>query len=261
VSRLAPRKTAKDLIDKFSIQNPSEIFLEEMAYKLGALVIDDELEGAEARIVRRDSSAIIRISTRIKEIGQRRFAIGHELGHFIFHIEQNSKACTGKDMINWTKDDDIETEANIFSAELLMPQKFFEPKCDVIEIDFHIIENLAKEFQTSLTATAVRFVKFCPEQCALVCSENGKVRWFRVRKQNFPFLITPGMKLDENSLASNYFEGKEIPDESQYVHSYAWIDSPNAPEEILEHSKPLTSYGCVLSLLWIPVNEKEERFG
>ena len=252
MSRLLPKKTAKDLLDKFSIQKPSEIMLEEMALELGALVIDDELEGAEARIVKTQSSAIIRISTRIKEIGQRRFAIGHELGHFILHNDQNSKSCTSKDMINWTRDDNIETEANIFSAELLMPQKFFEPKCDVKEVDFHIIENLAKEFQTSLTATAVRFVEFCPEQCALILSENGSVRWYK-KSKDFPLLIKPGMKLHEDSLAYQYFSKGKIPNEAQYVPGYAWIDSRNVPEEIIEHSKALVSYGCVLSLLWISI--------
>ncbi len=246
------KKAAREILEKFSIENPSEIAVEDISYNLGAFVIDGELEGAEARLLRKGKKAIIRVSTKIREPGQRRFAIGHELGHFILHSEQNSKSCTGKDMINWARENDIETEANVFSAELLMPQKFFEPKCDVKEVDFHIIENLAKEFQTSLTATAVRFVEFCPEQCALILSENGSVRWYK-KSKDFPLLIKPGMKLHEDSLAYQYFSRGKIPNEAQYVPVYAWIDSRNVPEEIIEHSKALVSYGCVLSLLWISI--------
>jgi hypothetical protein len=40
-----------------------------------------------------------------------------------------------------------------------------------------VIESLASEFQTMLTATAIRYVSLRGERCAVVCSTNGEVSW------------------------------------------------------------------------------------
>ena len=55
-----------------------------------------------------------------------RFTIAHELGHWICHAQRNSVAaaptyCRSQD-ISQDTDRDLEREANVFGAELLMPE-------------------------------------------------------------------------------------------------------------------------------------------
>jgi Zn-dependent peptidase ImmA (M78 family) len=59
----------------------------------GALVRDENLNGAEARLVIFGDRAIISASTHIIEPLQRRFAIAHEIGHLELHRQISSLAC------------------------------------------------------------------------------------------------------------------------------------------------------------------------
>ena len=52
---------------------------------LGAYVRERQLEGCEAKLVRKGSMGIICVNETIPEEGRKRFAIAHEIGHFILH--------------------------------------------------------------------------------------------------------------------------------------------------------------------------------
>lgn len=54
-----------------------------------------------------------------------------------------------------------------------MPDTLFRPRSEAVKPSFEGMESLALEFQTSLTATAVRSVECTPHRCALV----DQVRW------------------------------------------------------------------------------------
>ena len=115
---------------------------------------------------------------------------------------------------------DKETEANYFASELLMPETLVKQRCDVKEVSFDPVKKIATDFRTSLTSAAIRFVKFCPEPCALICSEDSKIKWFVKSPEWWPF-IRKGQKLDKRTLAIEYFIGQEIPDEGQEMNADA----------------------------------------
>ena len=62
------------------------------------------------------------------------------------------------------------------------------------------VGELAEEFRTSLTATALRFVMFAPEPCAVVHSTEGKVDWLDWTP-NFRLGIRKGTRLTNRTYA------------------------------------------------------------
>ena len=75
------------------------------------------------------------------------------------------------------------------------------------EVNFGPIRKIANDFRASLTATAIKFVRLCPEKCAVVFSSRGKVQWFYKSPDWWPF-IRKGKKLDQRTLAFDFFNGE-----------------------------------------------------
>ena len=78
--------------------------------------------------------------------------------------------CDEEDMHAWKESKSREIEANEFAASLLMPYKIFIRFINTGQPTFDAISEVAKEFRTTLTATALRYVDFSKEPCALVVS-------------------------------------------------------------------------------------------
>ena len=243
-------KKAAEIIRNFGIYHPDHIRLDDIAFALGVQIREGALQGASARLIRFGSHAVIRIPKTEANTARKRFSIAHELGHFVLNHEGMSLeiVCTDKDMMNWYSVDK-EAEANFFASELLMPEVLVKQQCDVREISLEPAKKIAETFQTSLTSAAIRFVKFCPEPCALICSEESRIKWFVPSSAWWPF-IQKGQKLDKRSLAIEYFVGEEIPEEGQDMDPDVWLTEPRC-HNLFEHSVALKQYGLVLTMLWI----------
>jgi len=239
---------ASKTIDDFGICSPEHIRVRDIAFALGATVIEQRISRAAASIVRVGNHATIRISpTDSPE--RKRFSIAHELGHLVMnHIESIQRVCSDEDMMNWYQSSQ-ETQANFFASELILPIKLVERRCDVAEANFIPIRQIAKDFRASLTATAIKFVRLCPEKCAVVFSSKGKVHWFYKSPDWWPY-IARDKKLDKRTIAFDFFQGEPIPDEPIDIEADAWIDSRGI-DEVVEHSIGSRTYGFVLSMLWI----------
>ena len=122
---------------------------------------------------------------------RRRFTIGHELGHFLLPSHRGNRQCTSDDLRETRRDTQHrrqEAEANRFSAGLLMPKPWFVREMEKLgEADVTHVQLLAKQYQTSLEATANRYIDLTDDTCALVFSKDNVVRYVR-RTTNFPFL-------------------------------------------------------------------------
>jgi len=248
-SLLKAEQKAAEIIEKFGIAAPEHIRLEDIAYAQGARIVEGALIGAAASLVRLGSKATIRIPANERYQSRKRFSVAHELGHFVLgHGHSVRLVCTEANMQDWNLQPGQETEANFFAGELLLPKKLFKDRCDVSKVNFTPVRKLAEEFQTSLTATAIRFVRFCPEMCAIVFSKNSKISWVCCSEDWWPF-IRQGKPLDSGTVAYDFFQGRECPDEPLEIDGNAWVDSSRV-ESIVEHSVG-SSFGYVLSLLWI----------
>lgn len=248
---------ASTIIQNLQIRYPSEIDIREISMERGAFVHEREIAGAEAWLVRKGDQAIITVSSRLHEQGRKNFAIAHELGHFELHNDSQLVICSDEDMYAWNKLKAQELEANEFASNILMPEEIFSRyvKKEIPNMDR--VSELSGEFGTTLTATAIRYAQLSQEPCAVAVSSNSTLKWYK-KSDSFGFHLKVGEKLDQDTYAVDFYNGKELPARPRKVSANAWIAGDIDPDsEIIEHSVALRSYGVVLSLLSI---DKEIRY-
>lgn len=245
---------ARSIIDTLDLYEPSMIDVEAIAMLRGLICVSEGIAGAEGRLVRGLEGGIIRLRSGILGEGRKRFTIAHEIGHFELHHTANRRLCTEADLDSWApsaKED--EYQANLFAAELLMPERLFASQCRRVRPCLEHIEQLGSLFRTSLTATAIRFVNFSPEECAIIFSQDGKIRWgYPGREFRFNY-IPSGRELDQLSLAYDYFHGGSVDRRQQNVDASAWFPQIRFKQDAMlkEQSWRLGGFGAVITLLWI----------
>lgn len=246
---------AREIIRKLALQNPADISIEDIAWVRGVLVIENGLRGAEARLVYTPGvePVIIRVNATTREPGKKRFAIAHELGHL--ELKHNPGAvteCAEKHFLLWYKgQNEKEVEANVFAAELLMPEELFRARLEKTLPSIELIESLAADFRTTLTATAIRYIDLCEERCALVFSTDGKIVWIR-RSSEFRHWVEPKHALSPHTHASDFFSKGCVSEKMETVRLDAWVENASERDTIKEQSRTLPFYNSVLTLLWIP---------
>jgi hypothetical protein len=136
-----------------------------------------------------------------------------------------------------------------------MPYELFLSQSQNREFSLKTISELAEYFITSLTATAIRFVELSDDYCAIVCSEAGKIRWWRGSNDfENKFWISPGSKLSSNTVAANLFNKDYKSKESQEVDINAWSDRATYcdSDTFIEESKYFERYNQVITFLRLP---------
>lgn len=253
---------ARDIISRWLITDPKEIDLENIAADMNLLIVERRITGAVARLVCKAEVGVIAVRDNIPEVGRKRFAIAHEIGHFVLHKAKSPLAvCTDKDFQDWYEHSEDETDANAFAAELLMPTELFRERCTSKEPGLAEVRSLAEEFQTSLSATAIRYVRLGKNPCALIASMDGKISWMSVHRE-FPHrILGRGTKLHKFSCANDFFETGRVPKEAESVSGVAWLEDLDAAKNcfVYEEVIPLTSYNMVLSLIWIQQDYNKPR--
>lgn len=211
---------------------------------VGALVTNEEKSEGAILVKKGDRPA------------RRRFTIGHELGHFLIPSQRGSRQCTRQDLAERRTDtlhQKQESQANEFSAGLLMPKKKFTKDIDELgDADVSHIIDLARTYGTSLEATANRYVDLTENACAIVMSKDGHVRYAR-RSERFPWLaVKRGSPLPHNCgmlLSPAFVTG--TPSSWTNVDGGVWLEierGTRAPE-ILEQTLHQANGYCITVLL------------
>ena len=236
------------LTQEYCLDTPAPVPVEDIAMDKGVLCLEAPLTGCLARLVRKGKRGIVRTHIGIREEGRKRFAIAHELGHWFLHeAESQFFICTGEDMRDY-KGSPMEVEANLFASELLMPTNLFRPLAENADPRLTTVKTLAGTFNTSLTATGMKFVELNRHECVLVLSTNGAVSWSKQKGARSGLRIEKGMRLHQESLAIHAWD-KELGPE--VVPHEAWI-THNTYErelEVTEQSWRIEGYNSVLTLL------------
>ena len=248
------RLAATRLLKELYISSPEEIRLEDIAMLNGVLVREGGIEGADARLLRSGDKGIIRVNSSIRELGRKRFAIAHELGHWKLHQGVSQYwDCSEQDMINYSGSS-IEVEANTFASELLMPARMFRPACRKSDPSIDFLRKLADDFSTSLTSTAVRYVEEVKESCIVVFSEQGKVKWWKGKDEcSLSGWIDSGQRIDSESAAWDCLKDGVTITRMQKVPKTCWFQNLREYNnfEVYEQAMKLGNYPVILSLLWI----------
>lgn len=240
------RALARELIVKLGIRDPEDIDIELIAAHHGLTVRRRPLHHEEGRLVRRGNAGLIVVSENAYASKKWRFVIAHEVGHYLRHPKVDQlDLCTNADLHGWYTG--REAEANEFAAELLMPSSIFRKLCDRNRPSLRDVAEIADRFETSLAATAIRYVQLTDEPCAVVFSRGGVVQWV-VWQESFRVPIKRGTRLDRRTYAGDLHAGEPVLDQLQSVDTEGWCER-EIDIELFEHSRRVGS-DAVLSFLW-----------
>lgn len=220
---------------------------------LDVLVIPYGVNGASARLVRGKDGGRIRLNPKIKEEGARRFAIGHELGHWLMHeAESQMFVCSAADLRDY-RNSPLEAEANYFSSELLMPAGLFRPLMEKAEPDLNLLKEWASLFRASLTATTLRFIRDSKHDCIAASIKNGVVDWSWKKEDGRKVWLQSKQRIEEGSLAWELHKGRGVPAKMEVVDPTAWFRHLpfQFSGEVQEQSFLMPSYNAIFTLLWL----------
>lgn len=255
------RADARQRLAELGAVRPDQIDLDALAERAGARISIEELEGATARVIRIGSEAKIAITNRLVDLGAIRFSIAHELAHlWLGHwLAAHDLGAVIERLCTPLRGDQraTEREANVHATETLMPEPMVRPLCTVSQVTLAPAYAIAREFRTSLLASARRFVELTPQRCAVVYSELGRVCWVHP-SATFPDVIQRGMRLDPSCAAFEYAARGVIDTAPRVTDGDAWLPEhqiDGSRIEVVEHSAVVRELGAVVSLLWIPDRE------
>jgi Zn-dependent peptidase ImmA (M78 family) len=251
--RLMAEARALKLLDRFGLNRPSEIVLEDIAYALGIEISYRPLTGADAHLVRVGNKGGITIRESIKERGRLRFAIAHEIGHWELHADRTQVfLCTNEDMRDYQSSPE-EIEANLFASELLMPMRMMLPNFRTMEPSLAVPEAMAEHFDVSLTAATLRYVSKFKLPLLVVFSANGRVTWWRRNDEHMEYLfLEPAQAISEKSRAALVTAGGKSDVTLGPVPWEAWFPHlPTRAGQLHEQARRFENYDIVMSLLWL----------
>jgi Zn-dependent peptidase ImmA (M78 family) len=230
---------------ELGIVEPSQIDIEAMAQHCGATVIYEPLIGSEAYILGHRDRAIIAVNAGASR-GRQRFSAAHELGHWMRDRGTASFSCEKRKMFLERRQEDPERLANVYAVDLLLPEPMFIPRAKGKEITFDAVRALTQEFNTSLTATAIRLVKLGSFPSILVYCEGNRKKWATFGPDIFLRLREePG----PNSIAYDLLRGSGAAHRPCDVYADEWVEHRHADRySVREHS--IRSGTGVLTLLW-----------
>lgn len=235
------------LFSELGISDPEDIDVNAIAYYCGAMVIEGDLRGCEARLIGTLDKAII----TVKRDGfppRRRFSVGHELGHWMHDRGKANFRCVKADFNKWG-DPSPEALANQYAVDLLLPKTMFIPRGAGRPFIHETVSELARTFQMSRTATAIRFLDLADRAMAIVFSVGGRIKWAR-RNPHVPMPVKLLDQITYDTVAYDVARGAASPGPTE-VSAAAWFsDYHAAKHSVLEDSDDAA--GGVLTLLSWP---------
>lgn len=247
------RGNARKILDNYCITAPDKLDLTALAGYQNIIIESADLKNHIARIHHTADYGLIKISDRIPDEGQRRFVIAHELGHFINERKKNIRGCTSADLIEYKSRKELERDANIFAAELLMREEWLREFTKGKYPGIKLIKDCAEHFRTSLTSAAIRYAEAGSHPTAVILSKDKKVKWSVINK-DFRFQWVPtGYPVNGNSYVYEYFNHGNMDNEANEVLADSWFLEDKFYRrnyKLYEQNIYLNSYNSVLTVLW-----------
>jgi len=110
-----------------------------------------------------------------------RFTLAHELGHYYIDEHRNAlksgKAPKHASHCDFESTNPIELEADHFASCLLMPSDRFRKRAKKLPLGLKGIQQLASDFGTSLTSTAIRYAKLDIAKCVIIKWNHDGFGW------------------------------------------------------------------------------------
>lgn len=258
---------AQALLKELEITDISMLeHLEAICLHRGLYVKKEPIDGAEGRIVYNSGSgeikAVATVSVSETYESRTKFSIAHEFGHYELHKDQDL-TCSVYSMNEWfskQKQQQIESEANYFASEFLMPTQFVRQRAEKAIPSFDLIKAISEEFKTSLTAAAIKFIENTGEACALAFFDKQNVNFHMSSKlfKDQKYWVGNG-PVSKETYAFELINGRTTPTIMSDVAFDSWVDISGKPEyiketlsekSIKEQSMFFPNLGKGISLLW-----------
>ena len=204
----------------------------------------NSFEGALLRTENTRTWTIL-LNRAVENERRRRFTFAHELGHFMCHRELQDKFEDSADSIN-DFHTDIENQANEFASWLLMPANLLREEFFDSTWSTETLCEIGNRFETSLQASAIRYVDMAKKPVAFIVSRDGMILWAK-KNASAPFL-------------SSYCFGDELPQASKAMMGntngsiitepcnvgHAWSNKMTASEsQYFDYSGKGYQYTCI----------------
>jgi Zn-dependent peptidase ImmA (M78 family) len=217
------------LLEHLGIDEPAEIEIEPVAQACGATIVYEPLQGCEARLIGAGRRAVITVNSAAGRARQR-FSAAHELGHWVHDRGKVAFSCAeGQFLREWGPERDqqnAERRANRFAAGLLLPRNMFKRRARHRPMTFATVTEMAAEFETSVTATAIRLVELGALPAMLVCYHKWGRRW-TTRNPLVPEALQPHLQITPQTLAASG-AARGDPSGVQPYPAEAWLAHPDA---------------------------------
>ncbi|MCX5785838.1 MAG: ImmA/IrrE family metallo-endopeptidase [Elusimicrobia bacterium] len=246
------KNRAKYIIEKLGISRPEDIDLAYIAWELKTAIKETPLHGYDGRIVKFGKQAVISVNRAIVEPSKKRFVVAHELGHLQLEHEVNQLAlCSENDLALWQKGNSDEQDSNIFASELLMPELIFRP-FTLTDPSPDMFREITEKFQTSLTASLIRYATLTSDRVAVIFSKDQSIKWVQA-SDNFGYYIEIGARLNSRTHAVDFFNGSDLSKKFENIEAFAWINDRKIRSDafVKELSISMPRYNSVISVVWL----------
>lgn len=247
-----PQNKAVELIQKYCIDSPAHLNLEEIANAEYLIVEETDTDNYLGKINFNADYGFVSINRSIAEPGAKRFTLAHELGHFMNEREKRflKHSCSFIDIYGKKIH---ESDANIFAAELLMHRPWFNKIILNRPVNMELIKEIAEQLGVSLTAAAFRYAEIGQYPVAVIMSRDGKVAWSCINEY-FPYKWIPKNYIVRNeSSAYDFFSGSDMQTCDDLIPAHTWFSEDkncNETSYLNEQNVAMPKYGAVLTLLW-----------
>ena len=252
-----PTANAIKLLDYYGIYKPEDLKLEEISFAENLIVDEEPMDNVLGRIQFKNGLSLVKINSNIVDKGQKRFTLAHEMGHYFNErdIRTNGMySCSDDDINSFKSNKTWEANANEFASELLMPKAWFKNFTARRKLNFDLIKETAEYFNTSITATAIKYANIGATPSAVIMSKDRKVIW-HCPNEYFPLKWIPkNYIVNKYSKAYNFFSKKEINENDNLVPANTWYFDDNRCRNniyLWEQNVFMPNYNSVLTLLWL----------
>ena len=258
-----PQGKAKQLLDKYGLDDIIDISMPDFVSGIDLIYMEEPLKNCDGKIIFGNKKTIVKVDSDIQFEQRKRFVAAHEIGHAIMHrnIKLPDDVFSNFNIFEnaekYLKHGLQELEANLFASELLMPTRIFKEAAKG-KFSPLLINNISQKFNSSLTATAFKYLEMNLHPICLVLTEKGRVKYWkksedlRVFFKNCTKLAPPCDSIATEYLQNDYKFLYKFEEKAQTICKSTWFDLKPYDEDTVfyEYCIPTRSHQTILSIIW-----------
>ena len=186
-------QTAQAVVRRYGLGAPSDIDLEAICWGEGLLATEGPIHAADAWLVVKAGRGLARVRESIPYAGQKRFALAHELGHWLMHRQDDATFYDDSVTLASYQRDPRELEASQFASELLVPDDLLRQRhrSPVSRLEYGL--EIASEFTVGPFVAMRKLLTLAGVNALLVVSD-GNTTLYHKRSQRCTLYSPPAKR-------------------------------------------------------------------